>query len=95
MSKFAPCFEPLTKFVTQELKTSYIILFSALSIEILALCNSITLLCSRMAYPEVIPLDNFKSSHTSNHSAIDSAIHKTNTHKITAYGVDQKHSYAA
>ncbi|CAO3642328.1 unnamed protein product [Cunninghamella blakesleeana] len=95
MSKFGPCFEPLTKFVTQELRTSYIILFSALSIEILALCNSITLLCSKIAYPEAISLDHFKSSHTSNISAVDSAIHKTNSQKITAYGVEHNYTYAA
>ncbi|KAI8339180.1 Tetraspanin/Peripherin, partial [Chlamydoabsidia padenii] len=41
-----PCFEPLVHFIAHELAIVYIILFSAISIELLAICNSITLLCT-------------------------------------------------
>lgn len=42
-----PCYKPLTQFVQQKLQIVYIVLFAALSIEILALSNAITLLCAR------------------------------------------------
>ncbi|KAI9303967.1 Tetraspanin family-domain-containing protein [Cunninghamella echinulata] len=94
MSKFGPCFDPLTKFVTRQLSTSYIILFSALSIEILAICNSITLLCSRMIHSDTISLDHFKSNST---TMTDSTIHKmsSNNRMNNHYDMDQKYSYAA
>ncbi|KAI8391094.1 uncharacterized protein BYT42DRAFT_555560 [Radiomyces spectabilis] len=43
-----PCHLPLTAYTKKQLSTVYIILFAALSIELLALCNAITLLCSPM-----------------------------------------------
>ncbi|KAG2219762.1 hypothetical protein INT45_008593 [Circinella minor] len=42
-----PCYQPLTKFMQHNLQIIYIVLFAAISIEILALCNAITLLCAR------------------------------------------------
>ncbi|CDS06105.1 hypothetical protein LRAMOSA08633 [Lichtheimia ramosa] len=43
------CFHPMTYFVKHNLKIMYIVLFAALSIQILALCNAITMLCARFS----------------------------------------------
>ncbi|KAI9244828.1 Tetraspanin/Peripherin, partial [Phascolomyces articulosus] len=40
-----PCYHPLTRFMQHNLQIIYIVLFAALSIEVLALCNAVTLLC--------------------------------------------------
>lgn len=43
------CFHPMTYFVKHNLKIMYIVLFAALSIQTLALCNAITMLCARFS----------------------------------------------
>ncbi|CAO3588188.1 unnamed protein product [Absidia cylindrospora] len=91
-TSYPPCFEPLVLFIGHELALVYIILFSAISIEVLATCNSITLLCTRMIYSaDSISLQRMKKSST---TMVDSAIetspdscfkksyyHHTKTHK--------------
>ncbi|SAM06158.1 hypothetical protein [Absidia glauca] len=71
-NSFPPCFDPLVKFIAHELAIVYIILFSAISIEMLAVCNSITLLCTRMIYStDAISLHKLKKSSA---TLVDSAI---------------------
>ncbi|KAI8137825.1 Tetraspanin family-domain-containing protein [Fennellomyces sp. T-0311] len=50
-----PCYHPMTRFMQHNLQIMYIVLFAAISIEILALCNAITLLCSRYVGTEEEP----------------------------------------
>ncbi|KAG0173211.1 hypothetical protein DFQ30_008600 [Apophysomyces sp. BC1015] len=45
-----PCYDPLIHYVRNQLSFVYLVLFAALSIEILALCNVVTLLCARAVY---------------------------------------------
>ncbi|KAI8097488.1 Tetraspanin family-domain-containing protein [Halteromyces radiatus] len=76
-----PCFDPLVHFIRHELKNVYIVLFAALSVEILAICNGITLLCTRtIDIPESIELQKRKvSSATLIDSAIDQSLDITGT----------------
>jgi hypothetical protein len=41
-----PCYGPMNQYIKQELTHIYIVLFTSLVIELLALCNSITQLCT-------------------------------------------------
>jgi hypothetical protein len=45
-----PCFDPLTHFIRLDLSRIYIALFTGLAIELLALCNVITHLCTMDNY---------------------------------------------
>ncbi|KAI9310738.1 Tetraspanin family-domain-containing protein [Dichotomocladium elegans] len=50
ISSAPPCYEPLTQFIQHRLKVLYIVLFSAISVELLGLCNAITMLCARYTH---------------------------------------------
>lgn len=41
-----PCYDPLSKFIKLDLSRIYIALFTGLAIELLALCNVVTHLCT-------------------------------------------------
>ncbi|RCH97914.1 hypothetical protein CU097_014353 [Rhizopus azygosporus] len=70
-----PCRDPMNQYMREELTHIYIVLFTSLAIEILALCNSITHLCtmnptrSWEVSPEHVEQKKFASMNEYNASA--------------------------
>ncbi|KAI8147168.1 Tetraspanin family-domain-containing protein [Fennellomyces sp. T-0311] len=52
ISKDPPCYDTLTQYVDMAFTRFYAVLFAALAVEVLALTNAITVLCTRSIYGE-------------------------------------------
>lgn len=72
------CYDPMIKFIKKNLSRIYIALFTGLAIELLALCNVITHLCTMDNYQrrkwEVSPEEQRKYIHQSNHNLSDDTL---------------------